>query len=85
MGSLDTIIKNWPVGGDDSGNVTEKRIIKCRQDFETEYVIRAIVKSHPHIDRELIINAMKVCCKEIAEPYYPRPFLICLLRRLGIS
>jgi hypothetical protein len=84
MRLLDAIIKNWPLEGDASGEA-EKRVINCRQNFETEYVINTIIKLHPHIDRELIINAMRVCCKEIAEPYYPRPFLICLLRRLGLS
>lgn len=84
MRSLDAIIKNWPTEETASGE-SAKKVISCREDFETEYIIQSILELHPHTDRELILNAMRMCCKEIAAPYFPRPFLICLLRRLGIS
>lgn len=84
MRLLDAIIKNWPLEANASDKAA-RNIVSCKQNFEVEYVISTIIQSHPHIDRDLIINAMRICCKEIAEPYYPRPFLLCLLRRLGIS
>ena len=80
---LETIMKNWPMKS--NRPATGERIVACKENYVTEYVVGALLRAHPHLDRETIISAMQLCCKEIAEPHYPRPFLLCLLRRLGVG
>ena len=83
MSLLDAMMKNWPMKS--NRPATGDRIIPCKENYITEYIIASVLKTHPHLDRDTIINAMQLCCKEIAEPHYPRPFLLCILRRLGLS
>jgi hypothetical protein len=83
MSLLEAIMKNWPMKS--NRPATGERIIACKENYITDYVVGAITRAHPQLDRGTIISAMQLCCKDVADPHYPRPFLLCLLRKLGLE
>ncbi len=83
MSLLDSMIKNWPMKSNRPS--MGERVVACKENYVTDYIVHTLLKVHPHLDREMIVSAMQLCCKEVAEPHYPRPFLLSLLRRLGIG
>lgn len=79
----DAIIQGWPVNASPPRGAV--KLLACRENAETEHMVRSILAAHSHLDRDTVINAMRLCCKDLAPPHYPRPFIICTLRRLGIG
>ncbi len=83
MAARHVLNEDWSTYDDRKNRLEDRLFFSCEEDWEMEYLIGKIIKTHPAVSRDAIREAMRACCLHVPAPRPRTKFVECVMSQLG--